>query len=172
MDERGLYNANRQMNLTTFNYSGVVTPRLFVEARVSVRNETLKNIGATSTDRNNGTLLVDQSRSARRYWAPTFCGVCDPEERDNQDVFVKGSYFLSKPGLGTHTLAFGYDGFNDRRFANNHQSGSDYRILGTSAIVDAANVTPVFLGSGSTIIQWNPILVESEGANFRVHSGS
>jgi len=171
MDTRSLYDANRRMNLTTFNYSGVVTPRLFVEARVSVRNETLENIGATSTDLINGTLLVDQSRSARRYWAPTFCGVCDPEERDNQDVFVKGSYFLSKPGLGTHTMVFGYDGFNDSRFANNHQSGSDYRILGSSAIVDGGNVTPVFLGTGTTIIQWNPIFVSSQGADFRVHSG-
>ena len=76
------------------------------------------------------------AQRARRYWAPTFCGVCDPEERDNTDVFVKGSYFLSRHGAGSHNLVFGYDGFNDRRFANNHQSGSDYRILGTSAIVD------------------------------------
>jgi len=171
MDVRSLYNANRNMNLTTFNYSGALTQRLFVEGRVSMRNETLKNIGATSTDMVDGTLLVDQSRSARRYWAPTFCGVCDPEERDNQDIFVKGSYFLSKAGAGTHNLTFGYDDFNDRRFANNHQSGSDYRILGSSAIVDGANVIPVFMGTGTTVIQWNPIVVSSEGANFRVHSG-
>ena len=25
-------------------------------------------------------------------------------------------------------MVFGYDTFNDKRFANNHQSGSDYRI--------------------------------------------
>ncbi len=171
MDERSLYNANRAMNLTTVNYSGVVTTHLFVEARVSARNETLTNVGATATDLVNGTLLVDQARSGRRYWAPTFCGVCDPEERDNQEIFVKGSYFLSKAGAGTHNIMLGYDGFNDRRFANNHQSGSDYRILGTTSIIDGGNVTPVFLGTGSTIIQWNPILVASEGANFRVHSG-
>ena len=125
------------MDLATVSYSGVVSPSFFVEARLSARNETLKNVGAT-VDRSRSTarLLVDQSRAGRRYWAPTFCGVCDPEERDNQDVFVKGSYFLSKEGVGSHNLIFGYDGFNDRRFANNHQSGSDYRILGTSAIVD------------------------------------
>ena len=30
---------------------------------------------------------------------------------------------------------FGGDAFNDKAFSNNHQSGSDYRILGTSAII-------------------------------------
>jgi outer membrane receptor for ferrienterochelin and colicin len=170
MDARSLYNANRLMDLATLDYSGAVLPNLFVEARFSARNETLKNVGATATDLVNGTLLIDQSRANRRYWAATFCGVCDPEERDNQDIFLKGSYFMSRDGLGSHNLVFGYDGFNDRRFANNHQSGSDYRILGTSAIIDGASLTPVFL-PGSTIIQWNPIVVNSEGADFRVHSG-
>jgi outer membrane receptor for ferrienterochelin and colicin len=170
MDARSLYDADRVMDLATVGYSGVVLPNLFVEARFSARNETLANIGATSTDLINGTLIVDQSRANRRYWAPTFCGVCDPEERDNRDIFLKGSYFLSNDLVGSHNLVFGYDGFNDRRFANNHQSGSDYRLLGTSAIINGATLTPVFL-SGSTIIQWNPIVVNSEGANFRVHSG-
>jgi hypothetical protein len=171
MDARSLYDADRLMDLGTVSYSAVLSPSFLVEARFSARNETLKNIGATSRDLIEGTLLVDQSRSARRYWAPTFCGVCDPEERDNRDIFVKGSYFLSKPGVGSHNLVFGYDGFNDRRFANNHQSGSDYRILGTSAIITDDTLTPVFLGNGTTLIQWNPIFLASEGANFRVHSG-
>ncbi len=34
----------------------------------------------------------------------------------------------------------------------------------------AATVTPVFLGGGSTIIQWNPIFLSSQGTNFRTHS--
>ena len=171
MDARSLYDPTRVLDLTTVSYSGVLSQKLFFEARFSARNETLENIGATSTDPINGTLLIDQSRSARRYWAPTFCGVCDPEQRDNMDVFLKGSYFLSRNGAGSHNLVFGYDGFNDRRWANNHQSGSDYRILGTSAIVTGESLTPVFLGNGTTTIQWNPILVSSTGANFRVHSG-
>jgi outer membrane receptor for ferrienterochelin and colicin len=171
MDARSLYNPTRLLDLTTVSYSGVLSQKLFFEARVSMRNETLQDIGATSTDLINGTLLIDQSRSSRRYWAPTFCGVCDPEERDNQDVFLKGSYFLSRNGVGSHNLVFGYDGFNDRRWANNRQSGSDYRILGTSAIVAGDSLTPVFLGNGTTLIQWNPIFVSSTGANFRVHSG-
>ena len=152
MDARSLYDPTRVLDLKTVSYSGVLSQKLFFEARFSARNETLESVGATSTDLVNGTLLIDQSRSARRYWAPTFCGVCDPEERDNMDVFLKGSYFLSRNGVGSHNMVFGYDGFNDRRWANNHQSGSDYRILGTSAIVMGESLTPAFLGNGTTAI--------------------
>ena len=169
MDTNSLYNGQRNLNLFTVNYAGILTPAFSVEARFSVRNETLKDVGATTTDRIAGTLLLDVARGSTRYWAPTFCGVCEPEERDNQNVFVKGSYFLSKSGVGTHSVVFGYDGFDDRIWRNNHQSGSDYRILGTTSIVSGSTVTPVFLG-GSTIIQWNPIFLDSQGTNFRTHS--
>ena len=81
----------------------------------------------------------------------------------------RGRTFLSKSGAGSHSIVFGYDGFNDRVWKNNHQSGSDYRILGTTSIVNDGTVTPVFLG-GSTIIQWNPISLDSQGTNFRTHS--
>ena len=169
MDTNSLYNAKRDMDLLTIGYAGLLTPAFSIEARFSARNETLKDVGATTTDRITGTLLIDAARGTR-YWAPTFCGICEPEERDNQNVFVKGSYFLSKSGAGSHSIVFGYDGFNDRIWKNNHQSGSDYRILGTTSIISGSTVTPVFLG-GSTIIQWNPILVDSQGTNFRTHSG-
>ena len=37
--------------------------------------------------------------------------------------------------FGSHNLVFGYDRFNDIRQADNHQSGSDYRILSAGAIL-------------------------------------
>jgi outer membrane receptor for ferrienterochelin and colicin len=168
MDERSLFDPNRVMDLLTVGYTAVVSPQLFVEARFSTRNETLKNVGAPTTDLIDGTLILDAT-NARRYWSPTFCGVCDPEERDNQDIFLKGSYFLSKDAYGSHNFSFGYDNFNDRRFANNRQSGSDFRLYATRSIVDGPTVTPVFI-SNQTIIQWNPIVIDTEGTNFRMHS--
>ncbi len=42
---------------------------------------------------------------------------------------------MSTSGYGSHNMTFGYDNFNDIRSANNRQSGSDYRILGTTTIV-------------------------------------
>jgi outer membrane receptor for ferrienterochelin and colicin len=171
MDARSLYNGSEPQDLTTVSYNGVWSPTFFVEGRFSSRHFSFIGEGAQSTDLINGTLLLDRQRNNTRYWSPTFCGVCDPEKRDNTDAFVKGNYFLSTKGGGSHSIVFGYDVFNDERFANNHQSGSDYRIFGTSSILSAdGSVTPVFLGDGTTIIQWNPIPVGSQGTNFRTHS--
>ncbi len=39
---------------------------------------------------------------------------------------------------GSHNFVFGYDTFDDIRTANNHQSGSDYRILSAGAILTGA----------------------------------
>jgi hypothetical protein len=169
MDQRSLGNREDPENIYTLGYSGVVTPKFFVEARYSSRHYGFVNSGAKSTDRIDGTLLVDQVRSTR-YWSDTFCGVCTPENRDNREVFAKGSYFLSTRGTGTHTMVFGYDNFDDIRNANNHQSGSDFRILGTTSYIVGTDVFPKFLGDNTTIIQYNPIPTQSLGSNFRTHS--
>ena len=104
-----------------------------------------------------------------RWWSPTFCGVCGPEERDNQNVFVKGNYFWST-GRGAHNVTFGYDTFNDVRLANNHQSGSDYRIFASETIIRDGVVYPVMHPDFSSFIVWNPILDGSLGTDFRTHS--
>ena len=184
--ENNTFNQNLSMDLSslgtralpedlfTFNYTGVLTPEFFVEGRYSNRHQTFSGSGSRFTDLERGTLLIDRSRGNTRYWTDTFCGVCEDEKRDNNDVFLKGSYFLSSAGAGAHSMTFGYDLFNDKRFADNHQSGSDYRILGTSAIIQgtgaSAVIYPVFLGDSTTTIQWNPIPVSSTGSNFRTHS--
>jgi outer membrane receptor protein involved in Fe transport len=171
MDARSLYNGHEPQNLTSAYYTGVLGPSFFVEGRFSNRHFSFIDEGAPSTDLIDGTLLIDRQRGSTRYWSPTFCGVCDPEKRDNTDFFGKATYFLSTKNAGSHNMVVGYDLFNDKRFANNHQSGSDFRILGTTSIIGAdGSITPVFLGDGTTIIQWNPIPVGSEGTNFRTHS--
>ncbi len=154
-------------DLFTFNYTGVLKANLFVEGRYSQRNLTFSGSGSKFTDLQRGTLLVEPA--GQRYNAATFCGVCTDEERDNQDIFVKGTYFLSTSGSGSHTLNIGYDLFNDKRVANNHQSGSDFRILNAPALVEGTNVIATFR-NGTSLIQWNPIFVKSQGTNFRTHS--
>jgi hypothetical protein len=171
MDLASLGTRELPEDLFTANYTGVLTSKLFVEGRVSRRQLSFIGTGSRFTDLEKGTLLLDRSRGNTRYWSDTFCGVCTPyEQRDNQDFFAKGTYFLSTSGAGSHSMTFGYDNFNDVRQANNHQSGSDYRILGTSTIIQGTNVFPQFLGNGTTLIQWNPILVDSFGSSFRTHS--
>ncbi len=169
MDLRSLYTRELPQNLFTVGYSGVLSPSFFLEGRYSLRHFSFIGSGATSTDLIDGTLLIDTARGNLRYWSPTFCGVCDPEKRDNEEIFVKGTYVLSTGGSGSHTMLFGYDNFNDKRFANNHQSGSDYRILGTTSIVRGADIYPRWL-PGSTTIQWNPIAEGSQGTNFRTNA--
>jgi outer membrane receptor for ferrienterochelin and colicin len=179
MDLRSLYTQKQPQDLLSLNYNGILGNRLAVEAQVSNRNFSILDSGSPFTDLIEGTLLIDKARggggTAFRYWSPTFC-VCNDDQRDNSEVLFKGTYFASTSRFGAHSLVFGYDNFNDHRLANNHQSGSDYRILGTSTIVQGTDIYPVFLSSAAlpaaqqTIIQWDPITAESQGSNLRVHS--
>ncbi len=170
MDVRSLDNRELPQDLVTGSYNGVFGSHFTVEGRISSRHFSFIGSGAPSTDLIQGTLLLDRQRGNTRFWSPTFCGVCDPERRDNTDVFAKGTYFLSTKNGGSHNIVFGYDLFNDKRFANNHQSGSDYRIFATTSFIQGTDVIPQFLGDGTTIIQWNPIPEGSQGTNFRTHS--
>ncbi|HEX6738767.1 MAG TPA: TonB-dependent receptor, partial [Vicinamibacteria bacterium] len=171
LDLDSLVTRSLPQRLVSANYTGVLTPKFFVEAQYSRRQFTFENSGSQFTDIIKGTLLVDRQRNDSRYHSPTFCGVCDPEKRDNQDFLVKANYFLSTGSLGSHNIVGGVDVFDDKRFSNNHQSGSDYRILGTTSIIRGTQVFPVFNNDNTTIIQWNPILRETEGNNFRTYSG-
>ena len=156
--------------LLGLNYNGIFGRAFFLEAQYASREGSAMGAGSTYTDLIRGTLLIDNQRGAR-YNSPTFCGVCRTEERDNSDLLVKASWFLSTGRWGSHNLVFGYDTFNDRRAADNHQSGSGYRIIGTTAILRDGDVFPVFNNDGrSTIIQWNPILVATQGSNLRTHA--
>ena len=166
MDLNSLYSRSLPEDLFTMNYTGVLARSLFVEGRYSQRHSQIIGSGSPFTDLQKGTLLVDPS--GRRYHAATFC-FCNIDERDNQDIFVKASYFLSSKNAGSHNVVSGYDLFNDIRTANNHQSGSDYRILNAPAIVEGTNVIASFR-SGTSIIQWNPIFVESQGTDLKTHS--
>jgi hypothetical protein len=170
MDLNSLEDREEPQELFTLSYNGILTPNFAVEGRYSFREFQFVGSGSKLNDRIGGTLLLDRSRSNQRYWSATFCGVCGPESRNNDDIYVKASYFLSTGDYGSHNVGFGYDRFNDKRTANNHQSGSDYRFLGTAALIRGTEIWPVFLGDGTTIIQWNPILLESQGTNFVTNS--
>ena len=171
MDLRSLYTQKQPQDLLSLHYSAVLRNNFAIEGQWAQRKFEFVGAGATSTDLIDGTLLIDRSRggTAFRYWNATFCGVCDPEERSNTNVILKGSYFASTGVAGSHNIVFGFDSYNDHRFSNNHQSGSDYRILGSSTIVQGTSILPIFL-PGSTIIQWNPIGLSSQGTDLRTNS--
>jgi hypothetical protein len=170
LDLASVYDRETPQEQYSGNYTGVLTENLVATAQYSKRKFTFIGSGAPSTDLIAGTLLLDRSRGNARYHSPTFCGVCGPELRNNENYLGKLSYFLSTERTGSHDLVGGVDTFNDIRLANNHQSGSDYRILGTATILRGSDIFPVFAGDGSTIIQFNPIPKLSKGTAFKTNS--
>lgn len=153
-------------SLLSLNYNGIVTSNLLVEAQYSRKKFAFVNSGARSTDRVFGTLLI-QLPGFRRFWSPTFCGVCTPEERNNKSWLAKANYYLGTPGLGSHNIVGGVENYAEERIANNHQSGSDYRIFGPAKIVDGVPY-PVF--NSQTEIVWTPIFLSSPGTDFQTRS--
>jgi len=174
MDTASLVNRSTPQELRALNYSGVFTDNFFVEGQYSKRKFTFENSGSQFTDIIRGTLLVD-GVTGNRFNSPTFCGVCRPEKRDNENKLIKGSWFLSTGGFGSHDVSVGYDTFSDVRIADNHQSGSDFRIILNSTIVRNGTIYPVILTDNpkaplTQYIQWNPILLSSRGTDFTTNS--
>ncbi|MDQ2871460.1 MAG: TonB-dependent receptor [Acidobacteriota bacterium] len=155
--------------LLSANYNGVLSSKVFVEAQYSKKKFTFEGGGCAFTDLERGTLLLDRSRNNARYNCATFSNAT-PERRDNQSWSAKGSYFLSTAAAGSHDVRVGYEHFKDFRFANNHQSGSDFRIFGTSAYIRGSNVFPVFQNDTSTFIRWTPLFQETSGTDFQTDS--
>ena len=64
--------------------------------------------------------------------------------------------------------------FDDQRFSNNHQSGSDYRIYVTNVIARNGVIYPqvntTATGNSLSFIRWTPILQGSQGNSFKTWS--
>ncbi|MBK9090917.1 MAG: TonB-dependent receptor [Holophagales bacterium] len=172
-DQQSLYDRETPQELISGNYSGTLSDNFFVEAQYSQRKFTFVNSGSKYTDIINGTLMVDRATNIR-WWSPTFCGVCDDEKRDANQALVKGTYFLSTKDLGSHNIVLGGELYDDQRFANNYQSGSNYRIYTKSVIVRNGVVYPVIdtaaTGSPTSFIRWTPIAEGSQGNSFKTWS--
>ncbi len=166
MDTRSLNDRQLPNKLLTAQYNGILAPNLLLTANYSNKKFTFVNAGSKATDVINGTLMIDNP-TGRRYWAPTFCGVCSPEERNNFDWTGKASYFMPTKSMGSHNLIAGLDRFSETRLVNNHQSGSDFRILANTRII-GTNVFPVI--DNTSIIQWNPIFFTASGDHLTVKS--
>jgi outer membrane receptor protein involved in Fe transport len=168
MDLASLYTRTLPQSLWAVHYTGTLGSNLFVEGQFSTRSLMFEGAGGRFTDLIRGTMVGDDQTGAR-WWAPTFCGVCPPEERANNDVLLKGNYFWST-ARGAHNLVFGYDTFNDKLRGDNHQSGSDFHLWTTSSFIRDGVVYPVLRPDDSSYFIWWPIREESRGTNFRTHS--
>lgn len=173
MDLASVYDRSQPSDLVALSYTGVLSERFLLEGQYSRKTLTFEDSGGKYTDLVRGTQLIDSVYDPTQeytYWSPNFCAACGkPEKRSNEEVLLKGSYFQSTVGGGTHDVTFGYDLFDDQRFANNHQSGSDWRLYG-GALVKGTDIYPVLLGDGTAGAFFHPIHVGSEGTSFKTHS--
>jgi Carboxypeptidase regulatory-like domain len=170
LDLQSLTNREDPEHTWSATYNGVLKNNIFVEAQYSQHKSSIVGAGAKATDLIAGTLMVD-GLNGGRFNSATFCGVCRPEDRDNQDVAVKATYFMSRAGWGSHTIIGGYDRFADQVAVDNHQSGSDYRIFTTDTIFRNGVIYPILDPTpGSTLIRYNPIANPTQGSNFLTNS--
>ena len=149
-------------------YNGQFASNLLLEAGWTKKYFAFKNSGSPFTDFVHGTLIRDTVRTIR-FASATFCGVCDTEQRNNKAYNAKLSYFLGSGPTGSHTLVGGFENFDQMRYANNHQSGSDYRVLPFNASkIVGSEVFPVF-NSASELV-WTPIFDSARFGHFKTNS--
>jgi outer membrane receptor protein involved in Fe transport len=147
--------------IKSVNYTGILTPNFFVEGQFSERDFVIGRGSGGVPDLIEGTLWRTIGQSFR-YWAPTFCGSCEDQTRNNENALAKASYFLSTGGAGTHDFVVGYDTFEDSIFSINHQTGSDFTVFGNDIVGGPANpILDAETGSPFPIVDPNASTVPS-----------
>ena len=169
LDLASLAPQEQNSQLWSLHYAAAWGGSLFTEAQFSGRQSDIFPSGSRSTDLIDGTMVQDMSRGGARFWSPTFCAVCGPDNRDSNDIVFKTTYFWPEGVLGSHTLVAGYDRYNDHREANNYQSGSNFRIQAPAAVIQGTTVYPIFV-PGPTFIITTPISQLSQGTDLITHS--
>ncbi|HXI11608.1 MAG TPA: TonB-dependent receptor [Thermoanaerobaculia bacterium] len=179
LDLASLSNRADPQTLLSGHYSGILTPNLLIEGQYSERKYNIAvGSGSQFTDLVRGTLLLDRSRGNARFNSPTFCGVCDTESRDNDAWLAKATYFLSTGSFGNHNIIAGIEDFSEHRYANNFQSGSNFRIFVEKVNIDGSgNFFPVATAAPAsaatparTFIRHTPISVGANENDFATQS--
>ena len=169
-DLASFYDRSLPNDYAIVNYNGVMTSNFFVEAQYSQKNFTFENSGGRYTDLIKGTPILDFSNVA--FWnSPVFCAVCpgSSEERNNDDWFVKATYFLSTKSIGSHNVVVGFDQFRGHHLSNNYQSGSQFIASSDDTHFVGQNAYPVFT-SGSAYLGYFPIFQKAQASNMKTQS--
>ena len=181
LDTARLFDREDPQHLNSVNYTAAPWSSVFLEGQYSQRGYSLIGSGSRFGDLIKGTMIQDRSRSNIRWNSPAFCAICgapsgslNEEKRDNRDILVKATYFLSTGRVGSHTVVGGVDAFDNQRTANTYGTGSGYRVQATSTIIQAAAggdavLYPVL--DANTRIVWNPLVAASTGGHLKVFSG-
>jgi outer membrane receptor protein involved in Fe transport len=149
------------------NYTGVLSANFFLEGLYSEREFQFIGGGGEDTSIGGGTPVLDYLNYAL-FNEPWWCGSCPPEERSNENLWAKASWFVS--GAGTHDVVFGFDSFHDIRKADNWQSASGYN-LGTWTPQDySTEGAPLLHFTQYDYVIWGAVPKTSEGNDFTTNS--
>src|SRR5581483_6118516 len=159
----------------TAHYNGVITNSFLIEAGGARKMFAFVGSGGDKLgDLANGTNVYDASVSPAVYLgAPTFCGVCTNENRNNRNWNLKGTWYASTKSLGTHSIVAGYDDWHSSRKSDNHQSASDWTVglyQPNGVTRDANGNALVSVDPGNAIFIWWPILESSKGTDLKTTS--
>jgi outer membrane receptor protein involved in Fe transport len=147
--------------LETAHYNGVLTNNWLLEGVVSKMHWGVANgNGSQFTDFIQGTIVRNRADGNARFNSPTFCGVCDKETRSNDSWTAKSSYFLGTKNWGNQNIVAGLEQFKEHRFANNYQSGSNFRVFVNSVQFVNGTIYPTLApgpGGSAAFIIWTPI---------------
>jgi hypothetical protein len=153
-------------DLLSVSYNGVITSNLLLEAAYAEKNFAFVGSGGRFTDFIKGTWISD---SQARWNAPVFCGVCTDEERNNDSLFAKATYFVNTRSMGTHNFVIGGEDYAETRLVNNFQSASQFEINSTgTAVLRNGNIYPTF--DTNTRLRHRPILQQSQGSDLATRS--
>jgi Carboxypeptidase regulatory-like domain/TonB dependent receptor/TonB-dependent Receptor Plug Domain len=158
-------------SLVSLHYNGFLAHTLLAEGRYA-RRKMSENNGSSITELIGGTVLQDRANQNARFNAPSFCAVCDTEQKNNQELLLKANLFLGTERFGTHDIVAGVDRFDEERFVDDHQSGSDFALFVSRAQwkdgVIYPVITPTNATGGGSFIRWMPIL--APGTEDRLRS--
>jgi outer membrane receptor protein involved in Fe transport len=168
-------------DFVTAQYSGVLTNNWLVDVTYAQKNFAFESSGGDLRATLGSNTLQEVARATAGwdgavtgafFGAPVFCGVCDPEERNNESYGVKSTYYFGTKSLGSHSIVGGYENWTENRIANNFQSGSDffvnlYNYSPMDSMVDGR--TRPIIEAGDAIAWW-PILEFTKGSDWQTNS--
>ena len=163
---------DQPQDLFSVSYNGILTSNLLVEGSYSDSSLTFSGSGGPSGDRVTATTLVLFAFDGGVAGASPFCADCSDEVRSTEAIALKSTYYLSTSSLGSHSIVAGYEDFSEQRFANNHQTGSDFMVYtfdpAPTRAADGSLITSIGRNAGF-VIYW-PILQSSLGNDFTTES--
>ena len=174
-DLESLTDRTDPQKLLSAHYNGVMTNNWLIEGQYSKMDWGVANgSGSKYTDVVLGTIVRNRADGNARYNSATFCGVCDKETRSNDGWNLKTNYFLSSKSLGNHSLVGGVETFAEHRFANNYQSGSNFRVFVNSVARISNDLYPTVnpgKTGGAALFQWTPIFtLQQNESNLATNS--